>query len=165
MPYGNTIVGYTTTGQPIYSTSPVDTPRLNFPVPNNQLNQQVRSQIEQPAQTGMIWVDGFIEAKSYRVAPGSTVVLWDSEAGNKAIYIKSTDANGIPQKMRILKYEDVTDGYESGSFSQEANTVITLETVEELIDKKLEEYSNRTQNAYKKNRGRKQRVREEYDEE
>ena len=62
---------------------------------------QLRSQ--QPAQNQMIWVQGEAAAKSYLVAAGNTVPLWDSE--NMCIYVKSVDASGVPS-MRILDYTE-----------------------------------------------------------
>lgn len=57
------------------------------------MNQQSSSQL--------IWVQGEAGAKSYMVAPGNTVALWDSEA--QTIYLKSADASGMPS-MRVLDY-------------------------------------------------------------
>ena len=50
---------------------------------------------------GIIWVQGEAGAKSYLVAPNTTVQLWDSE--NNVIYLKSADSSGLPS-MRILDY-------------------------------------------------------------
>lgn len=72
-----------------------------------QMRQQFQPQV-QPTPTpqqGMIWVQGETGAKSYMVASGNTVPLWDSE--NQTIYIKSVDASGIPS-MRILDYTERT---------------------------------------------------------
>lgn len=67
--------------------------------------QPIYPQYQQPAQTaqqnGIIWVQGEGGAKSYMVAPGQTVQLWDSE--NKVIYLKSADASGMPS-MKVLDY-------------------------------------------------------------
>lgn len=52
-------------------------------------------------QTALTWVQGEAGAKSYLVAPNSTVTLWDSEA--QVIYIKSADATGMPS-IRTLDY-------------------------------------------------------------
>ena len=38
------------------------------------------------------------------VAPGNSVLLMDSE--NSAFYIKSTDASGMPQPLRIFDYTE-----------------------------------------------------------
>ena len=73
---------------------------------------QMRSQfIPQPPvpqnvsqnNNGMIWVQGEAGAKSYLVAAGNTVPLWDSE--NPVVYIKSVDASGMPS-MRIIDYTE-----------------------------------------------------------
>lgn len=53
----------------------------------------------------MIWVLGEVEATSYPVAPGNTVVLWDKD--QTVIYIKSVNAQGVPS-MRILDYAERT---------------------------------------------------------
>lgn len=55
----------------------------------------------QNQQGGLIWVQGEAAAKSYMVAPGNTVQLWDSE--EKVIYLKSADPSGMPS-MKILDY-------------------------------------------------------------
>lgn len=49
----------------------------------------------------IIWVWGEAGAKSYQVAPNTSVVLWDSEA--QVIYIKSADAAGMPS-IKTLDY-------------------------------------------------------------
>lgn len=56
-------------------------------------------------QSSMIWVQGENAAKSYLIAAGNTVPLWDSE--NQVIYLKSVDASGVPS-MRILDYTERT---------------------------------------------------------
>lgn len=64
--------------------------------------QQAQPQPPQQTQTqSLIWVQGEAGAKSYLVAPNSTVTLWDSEA--QTIYIKSADATGMPS-IRTLDY-------------------------------------------------------------
>lgn len=63
---------------------------------------QVPQPQPQPMQnTGIVWVQGEAGAKSYLVAPNTTVQLWDSE--NPVIYLKSADASGMPS-MKILDY-------------------------------------------------------------
>ena len=56
---------------------------------------------QQTTQQSLIWVQGEAGAKSYLVAPNSTVTLWDSE--QSVIYIKSADAAGMPS-IRTLDY-------------------------------------------------------------
>lgn len=79
--------GFPATYQPMY---PVQGTQMSF------ANQQQQSQ-----QGGLIWVQGESAAKSYMVAPGNTVQLWDSE--EKIIYLKSADPSGMPS-MKILDY-------------------------------------------------------------
>lgn len=55
----------------------------------------------QSQSNNLIWVQGEAGAKSYLVAPNTTVQLWDSES--PTIYLKSADASGMPS-MRILDY-------------------------------------------------------------
>ena len=79
-----------------------------YPPPMQDNLMQMRQQFQPPApapQQGMIWVQGETGAKSYMVASGNTVPLWDSE--DQTIYIKSVDASGIPS-MRILDYTERT---------------------------------------------------------
>lgn len=63
--------------------------------------QQFYNPAPQSASSSILWVQGENAAKSYPVAPGATVQLWDSEA--QTIYIKSADASGLPS-MRIIDY-------------------------------------------------------------
>lgn len=68
-----------------------------------QIQQMSPTQMSGTSQTSsnLIWVQGEAGAKSYMVAPNSTVQLWDSES--QTIYLKSADASGMPS-MRILDY-------------------------------------------------------------
>lgn len=77
------------------------------PMPDQlaQLRQAAMQPVQQPPQTGMIWVQGETGAKSYLMAPGNTLPLWDSES--QTIYIKSVDASGMPS-MRVLDYTERT---------------------------------------------------------
>lgn len=61
-----------------------------------------QAQQPQPQQnSGIIWVQGEAGAKSYLVAPNTTVQLWDSES--QVIYLKSADASGMPS-IKVLDY-------------------------------------------------------------
>lgn len=79
-------VGY----QPYYQQA------YQVPVAPSQPNNQ------QSQSSGIIWVQGEAGAKSYLVAPNTTVQLWDSE--NQVIYLKSADTTGMPS-MKILDYQ------------------------------------------------------------
>ena len=67
-----------------------------------QQQQSVVPQQQSVVQnTGIIWIQGEAGAKSYLVAPNTTVQLWDSES--QTIYLKSADASGMPS-MKVIDY-------------------------------------------------------------
>ena len=55
---------------------------------------------------GLLWVSGEVGAKSYLVAPNSTVLLMDSDSSR--FYLKSADNAGMPS-LRIFEYKEVTN--------------------------------------------------------
>lgn len=66
---------------------------------------QLRQNYQQPQQSApIIWVQGEEGAKAYMVAAGNSVLLMDSE--NSVFYIKSTDASGMPQPLRVFDYTE-----------------------------------------------------------
>lgn len=69
--------------------------------PISPYTPQPQMQMQPQKQTGPIWVQGEGGAKSFLLAPGETVALWDSEA--QVIYLKSADASGMPS-MKVLDY-------------------------------------------------------------
>ena len=76
---------------------------------NQQMVQQPQMQQPQPQQqavTDIKWVQGEAGAKSYMVAPNTSVTLWDSES--QVIYIKSANASGLPT-MTVIDYTIRTD--------------------------------------------------------
>ena len=75
-----------------------------YPQQNNmmQQNNQAPQQNNYAPNQNLIWVQGEAGAKSYLVAPNSTVTLWDTES--ETIYIKSADASGMPN-MKVLDYK------------------------------------------------------------
>lgn len=74
---------------------------------NNNWNQNNMQQASQPPQTnqGLLWVQGEAGAKSYLVAPNTTVLLMDSEGSR--FYLKSTDNAGMPS-LRVFEYSEVS---------------------------------------------------------
>ena len=72
-----------------------------FPMTYQQYYPQYQTPVQQPQNSGVIWVQGEAGAKSYLVAPNTTVQLWDSES--QTIYLKSADASGMPT-MKVLDY-------------------------------------------------------------
>lgn len=100
-----------------------------FPVTYPQMVPAQQYQPQQQAQqSGIIWVQGEAAAKSYLVAPGSTVQLWDSE--EKIIYLKSADASGMPS-IKILDY--TIRGEEKEQKPEEYATKADLEALAEKV--------------------------------
>ena len=83
--------GFPATYQPMYYQPQYQTVQPSY-VQQNQQPQQ---------SNGIIWVQGEAGAKSYLVAPNTTVQLWDSET--QRIFLKSADASGMPS-MKVLEY-------------------------------------------------------------
>lgn len=76
-----------------------------------QLQAQNPVHIPQPApvqnnQSSLIWVQGIEAAKSYLVAPNTTVLLMDSE--KERFFLKSSDASGMPLPLRVFEYTETT---------------------------------------------------------
>lgn len=111
-------------------------PQYNYVQPQQmvQQNQQAQpqnQQAQQPMTSGIIWVQGEAGAKSYLVAPNTTVQLWDSE--RQTIYLKSADASGMPS-IKTLDYTirempqnnaPLAPNFDSGAFAtkEEVNTL------------------------------------------
>lgn len=72
----------------------VNVPQMQLPTPAPQVNQ------------GLLWVSGEVGAKSYLVAPNSTVLLMDSDSSR--FYLKSADNAGMPS-LRIFEYSEVVN--------------------------------------------------------
>lgn len=86
-------------------------PMSNGAMPDqlSQLRQaSYPQQMQQPPQQAapIIWVQGEEAAKSYLCAPGNSVLLMDSE--KSSFYIKTVDASGMPQPLRIFDYTERT---------------------------------------------------------
>lgn len=84
-----------------------------------QMNQPMQ-QPAQPPQTnqGLLWVQGEAGAKSYLVAPNTTVLLMDSEGSR--FYLKSTDNAGMPS-LRVFEYSEVTQNAPQAAQSVQNN--------------------------------------------
>lgn len=108
--------------------------------PQYNYQPQPNAQISSPTQNnGIIWVQGEAGAKSYLVAPNTTVQLWDSE--NQVIYLKSADGSGMPS-MKVLDYTIRTDDKPSAvAVAPIMDNYVTREELtefEERIQKRLE---------------------------
>lgn len=68
-----------------------------------QVTNQFPTQNQQQPNNSIIWVVGENGADSYLIAPGETVLLWDSTA--PVLYLKSADSLGRPTK-KIFDYTE-----------------------------------------------------------
>lgn len=101
-----------------------------FPATYQPMVPQFAQPVQQAQQnqSGIIWVQGEAAAKSYMVAPGGTVQLWDSE--EKVIYLKSADVSGMPS-IKILDY--TIRGEEKEKDAPEYATKADLEALAEKV--------------------------------
>lgn len=112
MAYNNTYMPYP---NPYY-------PQMFQPQPQNQQDTQ---------NNNIIWVSGEAGAKSYMVAPNTTVQLWDSE--QQTIYLKSADASGMPS-MKVLDYKIRNSEQTTPQLSQATDNYVTLSEFNGLKD-------------------------------
>lgn len=91
------------------------TPQVQAPMDRLAQLQAQQYQMPQPMQQtahppqtnqGLLWVQGEAAARSYLVAPNTTVLLMDSES--QTFYLKSTDTSGMPMPLRIFDYTERT---------------------------------------------------------
>lgn len=94
---------------PGYGYNPYQFGQMNPLQPQMDRLAQMQAQYQQPQQSqqvnqGILWVQGEAGAKSYLVAPNTSVLLMDSE--NERFYIKTTDSAGMPT-LRTFEYKEV----------------------------------------------------------
>ena len=94
-----------------------------------QYSMQQNQLTTPPTNNGIIWVQGEAGAKSYLVAPNTTVQLWDSE--NQVIYLKSADASGMPS-MKTIDYTIRDADSTSRAISELDNKYITRDELNAL---------------------------------
>lgn len=122
---------------------------------NNGFYQNYYPQpVQQPMQgnsfqngtSSIIWVQGEAGAKSYLVAPNTTVQLWDSE--EQVIYLKSADASGMPT-MKVLDYT-IRDNQQSASVElEDSHDYVTrneLTEIEKQINELKKQLEKRSRN-------------------
>ena len=112
-----------------------------FPIGYQQFYPQYQTPpSQQPQQSNsIIWVQGEAGAKSYLVAPNTTVQLWDSEA--QVIYLKSADATGMPS-IKTLDYTIREIPTQNGNPNHTTYaTKDDLASIQNEIDKLKEELS------------------------
>ena len=121
-------MAYQIPGYPVFQQQyPVYQDRLSQL--QNQYQQTLpQYQQQQQVNQGLLWVQGVEGAKSYLVAPNTTVLLMDADA--QRFYLKSTDGTGIPN-LRTFEYSEVTQ-----------NALQPVQSVPENLDDK---YVTRTE--------------------
>ena len=109
---------------PLYGYNPYQFGQVNPLQPQMDRLAQMQAQYQQPPQQqqnvnqGILWVQGEAGAKSYLVAPNTSVLLMDSE--NSQFYIKTTDQAGMPT-LRTFVYQEVTGPPQNAQKQTETN--------------------------------------------
>lgn len=114
--------------------NPLQTSPIQQFQPNDGMYQQAYQPQTQPFSSpnngDLIFVLNENEASSYPVAPNNSVVLWDKNM--PTIYIKSSDARGIPT-MRVLDFKERTQDQKQTPAEQKQDVAfVPLETFEQL---------------------------------
>ena len=95
---------------PLYGYNPYQFGQVNPLQPQMDRLASMQAQYQQPQQQnvnqGILWVQGEAGAKSYLVAPNTSVLLMDSD--ESAFYLKSADSSGMPS-LRTFKYIETTN--------------------------------------------------------
>ena len=100
---------------------------------------QLRSQPQTAPQSGMLWVQGENAAKSYAVAPNTSVVLFDTE--NNSFYIKTSDASGMPMPLRVFDYQERSQNSSNlptvavaGGATVDLSNYVTFDYLNEMLE-------------------------------
>ena len=107
----------------------------------DQLSQLRGQPMQQPApqtqtNNGLIWVQGETGAKSYLVAPNTTIMLMDSESSR--FYLKSADASGMPMPLRTFEYKEIVQGVTPPNLTNntsefDLNKFVTRDELNEIL--------------------------------
>lgn len=92
--------------QPMYYQPQYQPPQPVQPMQQTQAPQTAGSFAAGQQGSGLIWVQGEAGAKSYLVAPNTTVMLMDSES--EQFFLKSADASGMPLPLRVFRYSEIS---------------------------------------------------------
>ena len=99
-------------------------------------------------------MQGEAAAKSYPVAPNTTVMLLDSE--NSTFYLKTSDASGMPLPLRVFDYSERTQNASvvpsaalQGGLAVDLSNYVTYDYLNNLLDN----MSNNTPKKDKKQKG------------
>ena len=104
----------------------------------NQYQQTVNvpQMVPQPqVNQGLLWVSGEVGAKSYLVAPNSTVLLMDSD--DAVFYLKSADSAGLPT-LRTFSYVEIESNHNKQKSSEIQKEFVDREEFELFKNEILE---------------------------
>lgn len=104
------------------------------PMPNSQPTAQSPTASNTGLNGNIIWVQGEAGAKSYLVAPNTTVQLWDSES--QTIYLKSADGSGMPS-IKTLDYTIRENQNQNRVFVQEPQIDLSKYVTWDALEEKL----------------------------
>ena len=131
-------------------------PQYNGAMPDmlGQLRYQPQQQYQHQGNNGIVWVQGEAAAKSYPVAPNTTVMLLDSE--NSTFYLKTSDASGMPLPLRVFDYSERTQNASAvpsaalqGGLAVDLSNYVTYDYLNDLLDN----MGNNTPKKDKKQKG------------
>lgn len=120
-----------------------------------QMRQNSQPAVQQQPSNGIVWVQGENAAKSYPVAPNTTVMLLDSESST--FYLKTSDASGMPLPLRVFDYKERTQNGSNlptnapqGGLAVDLSNYVTYDQLNEILDNMAQ---NGTQKKEKKVKG------------
>ena len=90
---------------------------------------------QQQINQGLLWVSGEVGAKSYLVAPNSTVLLMDSD--DAVFYLKSADSAGLPT-LRTFSYVEIESNQNKQKSSEVQKEFVDREEFELFKNEILE---------------------------
>jgi len=109
-----------------------------YPQMGNSFNNQ-----QQPTpSSGINWVTGEAGAKSFLVAPNTTVLLMDSEESK--FYLKGADESGMPKPLRVFEYTEITNKNPKSSRA-EASAFVTKQEFENFKNQMLKKMEERNE--------------------
>lgn len=121
----------------------------------DMLTQMRQNNVQQQPSNGIVWVQGENAAKSYPVAPNTTVMLLDSESST--FYLKTSDASGMPLPLRVFDYKERTQNGSNlptnapqGGLAVDLSNYVTYDQLNEILDSMAQ---NGTQKKEKKVKG------------
>ena len=112
------------------------------------MQQPMQMQQQQPQSNGIVWVQGESAAKSFPVAPNTTVMLLDSESS--VFYLKTSDASGMPLPLRVFDYKERTQNGSvlpanapKNDFAVDLSNYVTFDQLTEILENKAQEQTKK----------------------